>query len=762
MTKKQDKNMKSNFRKRFLQVFWGLFAAGLVAVVLVFAGIAWGWFGYMPPIAELQNPKNKYATEVFSSDMVSLGSYYKKENRVGVQYSDISPYMINALVATEDARFYSHSGIDAKAFIRALLTLGKKGGGSTITQQLSKQLYSPTAGSTIERLMQKPNEWVIAAQLEQLYSKDEIITMYLNQFDFLYNAVGIKSAAKVYFNTTPANLKLEQAAMLVGMCKNPSYYNPRRHPERALNRRNTVLKQMEKYGYITEAECDSIKELPLELQYRSVDHKQGLAPYFREYLRGVLTAKEPRESDYPEWNKAQYPIDKEQWDTNPLYGFCNKNRKPDGSKYDLYNDGLKIYTTIDSRMQEYAEEAVSEHMQELQKSFFREKQNKSYAPFAKILTKEEIDGIMKRSMRQTERYRLLKKAGKTQKEIEEIFNTPIEMQVFTYDGLKDTTLSPMDSIRWQKYFLRCGFMSMDPHSGHVKAYVGGPDFSNFQYDMVNMGKRQVGSTVKPYLYTLAMSEGMWPCDKVLKQKITLKDANGNDWSPRNANKQHIGDSVTLQWGLQNSDNWISAYLMSQFTPEQLVRLMRSFGIEGQLDPVVSLCLGPCEVSVREMVDAYTTFPNKGIRVEPLYVTRIEDANGNLLATFSPQTHEVIDETTSYKMIYMMRSVIDHGTGVRVRYKYKVNAPMGGKTGTTNNNSDGWFMCYTPSLVSGCWVGGEDRAVHFDRMAEGQGASMALPIAAKYLRKVFDDPSLGYSEQEQFDVPEEFDPNAGCR
>lgn len=754
--------MISNFKSTFLKLFWGLFVTGVLVVIFVFAGIAWGWFGYMPPIAELQNPKNKYATEVFSSDMVSLGSYYRKENRVGVQYSDISPYMINALVATEDARFYSHSGIDAKAFIRALLTLGKAGGGSTITQQLSKQLYSPTAGSTIERLMQKPNEWVIAAQLEKLYSKDEIITMYLNQFDFLYNAVGIKSAAQVYFGTTPAKLKVEEAAMLVGMCKNPSFYNPRRHQERALLRRNTVLNQMEKYDYITAQECDSLKQLPLELHYHSVDHKMGLAPYFREYLRGILTAKEPKASDYPEWNKAQYPLDKEQWDNNPLYGFCNKNKKPDGSYYDLYNDGLRIYTTIDSRMQQYAEDAVAEHMHSMQESFFKEKKGKSYAPFSKVLTQEEIDGIMTRSMKQTERYRLLKKEGKSAKEIEEIFNTPIEMQVFTYDGLKDTTLSPMDSIRWQKYFLRCGFMSMDPHSGQVKAYVGGPDFSNFQYDMVNKGKRQVGSTVKPYLYTLAMSEGMWPCDKTVKRQITLVDGNGHNWTPRNANKEHIGDSVTLQWGLQNSDNWISAYLMGQYTPEQLVRLMRSFGIEGQLDPVVSLCLGPCEISVREMVDAYTTFPNKGIRVEPLYVTRIEDNNGNLLATFSPKTHEVIDELTSYKMISMMRSVVDHGTGVRVRYKYGVTVPMGGKTGTTNNNSDGWFMCYTPSLVSGCWVGGEDRAVHFDRMSEGQGASMALPIAALYLQKVFADPSLGYSQTEQFDVPETFDPKAGCR
>lgn len=752
----------SKFKKAFTLLFWVVFTLGTLCVFLVFFGISQGWFGYLPPIAELQNPKNRYASEVFSCDMVSLGRYYRQENRVGVHYTDISPYMINALVATEDARFYEHSGIDSKAFFRALLKLGKAGGGSTITQQLSKQLYSPTAGNAIQRLMQKPNEWVIAAQLERLYSKEEIITMYLNQFDFLYNAVGIKSASYVYFGTTPDNLKVEEAAMLVGMCKNPSFYNPIRHKDRALLRRNTVLNQMEKYGYLDAADCDSLKQIPLDIHYHSVDHKQGPAPYFREYLRSVLTAKEPKESNYSEWNKAQYAIDKEQWENNPLYGFCQKNRKPDGTPYDLYQDGLRIYTTIDSRMQQYAEDAVSEHMQYLQGQFFKEKKNKSYAPFSRSLTTAEIDGIMTRAMKQTDHYRGLKKQGLSEEQIKEIFNTPAEMQVFTYEGLKDTTISPLDSIRWLKNFLRCGFMSMDPHSGQVKAYVGGPNFSYFQYDMVNVGRRQVGSTVKPYLYTLAMSEGFWPCDKVVNSPITLKDANGNDWSPRNSSKNNIGDTVTLQWGLQQSNNWISAYLMSQLSPEQLVRLMRSFGIEGQIDPVISLCLGPCEVSVREMVDAYTTFPNKGIRTEAQYVTRIEDNNGNLIASFTPRTFEVIDELTSYKMITMMRSVIDHGTGVRVRYKYGIQTPMGGKTGTTNNNSDGWFMCYTPSLVSGCWVGGEDRAIHFDSMAEGQGASMALPIAALYLQKVLNDPSLGYNVTEQFDIPEWFDPHAGCR
>ncbi|MBQ7192341.1 MAG: transglycosylase domain-containing protein [Paludibacteraceae bacterium] len=751
-----------SFKGKFALWFWLLFVSGIGGVILLFCLIGTGHLGYLPPLEELQNPKNRYASEIFTTDMQSLGRYYRYENRVGVQYTDLSDDLINALIATEDARFRQHSGVDFKSFFRALFSLGKAGGGSTLTQQLAKQLWSPHANNRFERAMQKPIEWVIAVQLERLYSKDEILTMYLNQFDFLYNAVGIKSAAQVYFSTTPQDLTVEQSAMLVGMCKNPSLYNPIRHRDRALNRRNTVLGQMRKYGYLASDACDSLRALPLEVRYRSVDHKQGAAPYFREYLRQVLTAREPKESQYPEWNKVQYRVDREQWDNNPLYGFCNKNTKPDGSFYDLYQDGLRIYTTIDSRMQQYAEEAVSEHMQYMQKRFFEEKKNRSYAPFTRKLTKEEIKTIMTRSMRQTDRYRALKKAGWTEKQITDNFNQPVEMQVFSYNGMIDTTLSPMDSIRWNKHFLRCGFMSMDPHTGHVKAYVGGPDFAHFQYDMATMGRRQIGSTVKPYLYTLAMDEGMWPCDKTVNEPVTLIDGNGREWTPHDDHDKNRGDTVTLQWGLQQSSNWLSAYLMSLFTPEQLVRLMRSFGVKGDLDPVVSICLGPCEVSVQEMVDAYTAFPNKGIRTEPLYVTRIEDKNGNMIATFSPKTYEIISELTSYKMIAMLRAVMDHGTGVRARLKYKLTAPMGGKTGTTQNNSDGWFVGFTPTLVSGCWVGGEDRAIHFDRMADGQGASMALPIFSLYMQKVYSDTSLGYSEAEQFDVPEWFNPNAGCQ
>lgn len=749
--------------KPFLVWFWGLFIAGLATAFVVIWLITEGVLGYLPPLEELQNPKNSFASEVISADMQSLGRYYRYENRVGVEYTDLSPDLIHALVATEDVRFYEHTGVDFKSMFRAIIKLGRAGGGSTLTQQLAKQLWSPHANNIIERAMQKPIEWVIATKLERLYSKDEILLMYLNQFDFLYNAVGIQSAAQVYFSTTPMDLKKEEAAMLVGMCKNPSLYNPVRHPVRATERRNTVLSQMAKYGYLDEAARDSLAALPLELHYSSVDHKQGLAPYFREFLRGVLTAKKPVEDDYPSWAQQQYKLDKWAWDNNPLYGFCEKNKKADGSTYDIYQDGLRIYTTIDSKMQRYAEEAVSEHMQEQQKAFDKELKRKRNAPFSWSLKQSEIDGIMNRSMKQTDRYRNMKNAGYTAEEIEKEFMNPREMQVFTYDrGMIDTILSPYDSIKWQKSFLRCGFMSMDPRTGHVKAYVGGPNFAHFQYDMVTKGRRQIGSTVKPFLYTLAMDEGMWPCDKAVNEPITLVDATGKEWTPRDGHTKNRGDTVTLTWGLKNSSNWISAYLMSLFTPEQLVRMMRSFGIQGDIVPVVSLCLGPCEVSLEEMVNAYSTFPNKGIRTEPLYVTRIEDSNGNIIGSFTPRTHEIIGETTSYKMLYMMRAVMDQGTGVRVRYKYNVNAPMGGKTGTTQNNSDGWFMCYTPSLVNGAWVGGEDRAVHFDNMAEGQGAAMALPICALYMQKILADPDLGYDPNEQFDVPKEFNPNAGCR
>ena len=749
--------------RKVVKILWIFIALISLVCVFIFFSIAKGWIGYMPPVEDLENPNYKFATEVFSEDGKVLGTYsYSKENRVFVGYNDLSPNIINALIATEDVRFAEHSGIDAYALTRAVVKRGilmqkNAGGGSTITQQLSKQLYSPSADNVMERLYQKPIEWVIAVKLERYYTKEEILTMYLNKFDFLNNAVGIKTAAFTYFGCEPKDLKIEEAATLVGMCKNPSLYNPVRYNERSRGRRNVVLDQMRKAGYITEAERDSLQALPLKLKYNRVDHKEGLATYFREYLRGVLTAKKPDKANYRGWQMQKYYEDSLDWENNPLFGWCEKNTKKDGTKYNLYTDGLKIYTTLDSRMQQYAEDAVTEHLKELQGYFFKEKKGAKKAPYTFRLTQEQVDEILGRAMRLSDRYRIMKKAGATEAEIKKAFDTPEEMSVFSWEGEKDTIMTPMDSIRYYKFFLRAGFMSMDPRSGHVKAYVGGPNYHYFQYDMAMVGRRQVGSTIKPFLYTLAMENGFSPCDEVRHVEYTLIDENGKPWTPRNANKKLIGDMVTVKWGLANSDNWITAYLMSKLNPYNLKRLIHTFGVRNRdIVPSVSLCLGPCEISVGEMVSAYTAFPNKGIRVAPLFVTRIEDYDGNVLATFAPEMQEVISVSSAYKMLVMLRAVVNEGTGGRVR-RLGVKADMGGKTGTTNYNADGWFMGFTPSLVSGCWVGGEDRDIHFDTMLHGQGASMALPIWTKYMVKVLGDKSLGYDENETFQLPEGYDP-----
>ncbi|MGP1537734.1 transglycosylase domain-containing protein [Bacteroides heparinolyticus] len=749
--------------KKVVKILWIFIALTALVCVLIFFSIAKGWIGYMPPVEDLENPNYKFATEVLSDDGKVLGTYsYSKENRVFVGYADLSPHIINALIATEDVRFADHSGIDAIALVRALVKRGilmqkNAGGGSTITQQLSKQLYSPSAGNIMERLFQKPIEWVIAVKLERYYTKEEILTMYLNKFDFLNNAVGVKTAAFTYFGCEPKDLRPEEAATLVGMCKNPSLYNPIRYNERSRGRRNVVLDQMRKAGYITQAECDSLQTLPLKLKYNRVDHKEGLATYFREYLRGVLTAKKPNKSDYRGWQMQKFYEDSLDWENNPLYGWCEKNTKKDGSKYNLYTDGLKIYTTIDSRMQQYAEEAVTEHLKELQGHFFKEKKGAKKAPYTFRVTQQQVDEMLGRAMRQSDRYRIMKKNGASEAEIKKAFNTPEEMTVFSWQGGKDTVMTPMDSIRYYKFFLRAGFMSMDPRNGYVKAYVGGPNYHYFQYDMAMVGRRQVGSTVKPFLYTLAMENGFSPCDEVRHVEYTLLDENGRAWTPRNTNKKRYGEMVTVKWGLANSDNWITAYLMGKLNPYNLKRLIHTFGVRNRdIVPSVSLCLGPCEISVGEMVSAYTAFPNKGIRVAPLFVTRIEDNEGNVLATFTPEMQEVISASSAYKMLVMLRSVINEGTGGRVR-RLGVKADMGGKTGTTNYNADGWFMGFTPSLVSGCWVGGEDRDIHFDTMLHGQGASMALPIWSKYMVKVLGDKSLGYDEKETFQLPEGYDP-----
>ncbi|MFA6779667.1 MAG: transglycosylase domain-containing protein [Paludibacteraceae bacterium] len=768
---------KLSTKTKILAAIWILFALGILTVYIIFVLIANGKIGYLPPIEELQNPKNKFATEIYSSDMKVLGRYFQsKENRVFVPYDELSPNLVNALIATEDSRYRDHSGIDSRALSRVvvktvILQQKNAGGGSTITQQLAKQLYSPKADNFFDRAIQKPIEWVIASKLEKYYTKNEIISMYFNKFDFLNNAVGIKSAAEVYFSTSPEKLKIEEAALLVGMCKNPAYFNPvkKENYERCKGRRDVVIGKLQEIGYITEAERDSLQNLEMKLSYQKVDHKLGLAPYFREQLRKIMTANKPIRSKYPDWMDQKYYEDSLAWETNPLYGWCNKNKKPDGSNYDLYTDGLKIYTTIDSRMQQYAEEAVREYMGGyLQPLFLREKSNQKSkkAPFSNKSTQAQVDSILVRSMRQSDRYKIMKRNGANEKEIKEAFNTPTSMKVFSWDGgSKDTTLSPMDSIRYLKSFLRSGMMSIDPFNGHVKAYVGGLDYNFFQYDMASVGRRQVGSTIKPFLYALAMEQGMSPCDEVPNVQPQIPTVDGI-WQPRNvpygeAGKKEIGKMITVKRGLQTSNNWISAYLIKQYGPESFVKLLHSFGIKNKIDPVPALCLGIADISVSEMVAAYTAFANKGIQTEPLYVTRIEDNKGNVISTFVPQMNEIFSEETAEKMISMLSSVIDKGTGLRLRtrsYDYHIGweTPIAGKTGTTQNNSDGWFMGFVPNLITGVWVGGEDRDIHFDNLRNGQGSATALPIWGKYMNKVLANDSLGYSRTEPFNVKDKYD------
>ena len=757
---------RHRMRKKIIIALWLLFALVVGAVAWAFWAIGEGRIGYMPNLYQLENPVNKFASQVLSSDGRLLGTWsYQRTNRVFLSYNDISPTTIQALVATEDIRFYEHSGIDFRALGRAFVKRGlmrqkNAGGGSTITQQLAKQVFSAKAGSVEERLFQKPIEWAIAVKLERYYTKEEILTMYLNYFDFLHNAVGLKTAAKTYFGKEPKELTTNESAMLIGMCKNPSYYNPVRHPERARQRRNIVLSQMVKAGYLDQATCTALQQEDVTLNFHRVDHKVGEGTYVREYLRSVMMAKKPERSNYASWQYQKFYEDSVAWETDPLFGWCNKNTKKDGSPYNIYTDGLKVYTTIDSRMQRYAEEAIQEHVVEyLQPLFDQERAGKANAPYSSGVSVEKAKANMERAMRQSERYVLMKSAGATDEAIKTAFTTPVEMSVYTPDGDVDTVMTPMDSIRYYKRFLRSGFVCMDSRTGQVKAYVGGINYMHFQYDMAGMGRRQVGSTIKPYLYALAMENGWSPCDVVPNVQQTYTVGN-QTWTPRNGSRARYGEMVTLKWGLAQSNNWISAYLMSQLNPKAFVRLLHEFGLMNQdIHPSLSLCLGPCDISVMEMVSAYTAFANRGIRSAPLFVTRIIDVDGNVVADFSSRMNEVISEQSAYKMIVLMRGVIDSGTGSRMRRRYNINAPMGGKTGTTNDNSDGWFVGYTPSLSFGAWVGGDERDIHFNSMTYGHGASASLPICALFLRRVYQDGRLGYSPTEDFDMPEGFDPCA---
>ena len=762
-------------RKWFIGILWSL----LVIAVLVTGGIFWaiadGRIGYMPPIDELQNPINRFASQVYSADGKLLGTYsLSRENRVMVKYSELPQSLIDALVATEDMRFFEHAGIDFKSLGRAIVKRGlmrqkSAGGGSTITQQLAKQLFSDVAHSTTERILQKPIEWVIAVQLERNYTKEEIIAMYLNYFDFLNNAVGIKTASNTYFSKEPSELSLTESATLVGMCKNPSYFNPRRYPDRSEQRRNTVLQQMCKNGYITKAELDSCRQISLksDLKFHVTDHNDGMATYFRDFLRRYMMAKEPVQSDYPEWNRNKYVFDKIAWDEDPLYGWCNKNKKSDGTNYNIYTDGLKIYTTLDTRMQQYAEEACYEHVAGyLQPAFTQGNRNRRNAPYSNSLSADDVKRILKRNIRQSERYRLMNEAGASQEEIDKAFSTPVKMSVFSYHGNRDTTMTPLDSILYYKSFLRTGFMSMEPHSGHVKAYVGGLDFQHFAYDMVTEGRRQVGSTIKPFLYSLAMMPSggnMTPCTEVPCEQRTYYTEDGRPWTPRNGSRAHEGELVSLRWGLQTSNNWVSAYLIDILRPKNFRDILHDYGFNNpDIYPSPALCLGPCENSVAVMVSAYTTFVNHGYRSAPIYVTKIVDSEGKVYGAdvLTRPGSEVLDDETASKMIYLLRGVVDGGTGGRLRSKYGIKAPLGGKTGTTNSNSDGWFMGIAPKLVSGCWVGGEDRDIHFESMAFAQGAAAALPIFALYMKKIYADPTINITEDDQFDLPADFDPCRG--
>ncbi|MDE5664014.1 MAG: transglycosylase domain-containing protein, partial [Muribaculaceae bacterium] len=751
-----------------------------ILLLLIYNGV----IGYMPPIEELEDPHDKLASVVYASDgTTELGRYFAGAgNRVYNDYDAISPRVIDALISTEDARFLSHSGIDFMALGRTLVktvAMGDKssGGGSTITQQLAKQLYSQPSSNMLKRAMQKPIEWMIAIKLERFYTKNEIINMYLNRFDFLNNAVGIKTAANVYFGKEPGDLNVQEAAMLVGMLKNPSYYNPLRHPERTLSRRNTVIDQMVKEGRLSQAEADSIKQLPLGLDYHKVDHREGGAPYLREEIRRLMTAKKPSRPDRSNYANelgyniayGQYTTDSTQWEDNPLYGWILKNPKPDGSYYNLYTDGLQIYSTIDVKMQKYAEEAVWQHLGGyLQPAFDAEKRGSAFGPYSTNSAEISAAGarrLIRNAMRQTERHRVMKLAGCSDEEIEAAFHQPVQMDIFTYvksdgkvvPGSKTVTMTPYDSLLYMKSILRTGMMSMDPVTGYVKAYVGGPDFMFFQYDMASRGKRQVGSTAKPFLYALAFEQEFDPCST-----FSNTQPNFGGWMPRNTGKSRIGENVDLRWALTTSNNWISARLIHELRVPTFVGKLRMYGISGFLTPNYTLSLGSFDASVAEMVSGYSTFANKGVRVDPVYVTRIEDNQGNVI--YSPVAHrtEALNEKASYKITSVLFDVIDKGTGRSLRGNYGISAQMGGKTGTTNFNSDAWFMGFTPDLVTGIWVGGEERYIHFNSMAYGQGARAALPIYGLYMKKVYADKKLPYSQDSRFTFPADFTPCDGSR
>lgn len=770
---------ENNFTK-YIVGFWTLVVLVIAGGVLFFYLMANGKLGFMPSFEELENPKNILASEIYSADGKILDKLFIRENRSYVDYHNLPPGLIDALIATEDVRFYRHSGIDIRGLMRVAKGIitgdSSSGGGSTLSQQLAKMLFPrENFENKIQLALRKFKEWVIAVKLERSYTKEEIILMYLNKYDYLNNAVGIKSAAQVYFSIPPDSLQLHQSAMLVGMAKNSSLYNPVRRPELVLQRRNVVLNQMAKYGYITKAMRDSVKQLPLDLDYSKVDYKSGLAPYFREYLRLTMTAPKPERKNYASWQEQKYIEDLNEWENNPLFGWCNKNIKSNGENYNIYTDGLRIYSTIDSRMQKYAVEAVEQHLRyDLQPEFDGGMKNLKNPPFSNNMSAEEVESLLDRSIRQSERYRALREQGLNFSEIKQNFKEPVEMTIFSWKGEIDTLMSPIDSIKWYLRYFRSSFMAMETETGKVKAYVGGPNYKYFMYDMVKDGKRQVGSTVKPFLYTLAMQNGLTPCTKVpyVNQQFQMPD--GTIWEPKDSDidEEKDGKLVTLKWGLANSKNRISAWVMKQFNPQAVVEVMKRLGVYSPIDPVPSMFLGTSDITLYEMVGAFTTYANLGVYIKPYFVTRIEDRHGNVIATFLPDRHEAINEETAYLMLNLMQGVINEGTGIRLRssnlWRDRVTKeygsftmPIAGKTGTTQNHSDGWFIGVTPKLSAGVWTGADLRSIHFRTITSGQGANMALPIWGYFYKKVLADPSLEITEDMEFKRPVNFNINLDC-
>lgn len=758
-------------QKKYLKNFWIIFLTPIFLLILLFTFISFGWLGFMPTFEDLENPERNLASEVYSTDGKILGTYFY-ENRNTVEYKDLSPYIVQALIAREDHRFNKHSGIDgvglSRVMVKTILAGNKnEGGGSTITQQLAKNLFPRDSSEHSLKIIRKAHlalvkfkEWVIAVKLERNYSKEEIITMYLNTVPFGSEAYGIKTASRTYFNKPPDSLRIEEAALMVAMLKGTTLYNPKRNPERALQRRNGVLAKMYEQKYITKAQFDSLINVPIKLKYQAQGHEAGLATYSREFIRFTMNRSKPVRSNY--YSARSFKDDSIRWVEDPLYGWCNKNPKPDGSPYNLYTDGLKIYTTIDSRMQEYAEAALIQHLSKVvQPAFYKAKKGRKRAPFASDLTDSEVKDRLTSAMKHSQRYRNMKHDGFSEREIQRSFEEPVDMRVFSWKGDIDTSLTPMDSIRYYKFFLRASFMAVDPHTGFIRAYVGGPDIRNFNYDGVMIQRRQVGSTIKPFLYTLAMNEGYKPCDKVWNVPVTFKLSEDSSYTPKNAEPTpYDGQMVPLRYGLAMSVNNISAFLIKQFGAQPVVDLLRKLGVKGDIPAVPSLCLGVPEISLYELLGAYTAFPNKGVYTQPILITRIEDKNGNVLSTFAPQQVEAINEQTAYLMLQMLMAVVRNGTANALPGTYNLRNEIGGKTGTTQKQSDGWFVGVTPDLVAGAWVGGDEPTIHFDRLSEGQGSHMALPIFGLFMQKVYADKRIHLSAA-PFERPTGFSADFDC-